>query len=374
MFLAHLLHQQGHDAIVLEQRDRDYVEGRVRAGVLEQGTVDLMHRLGIGQNVAARGLVHEGVNIAVNGDPFRIDLAELTNGSAVTVYGQQAVMKDLFDAAVAQALDIVFEAQNVQLQSLDKDMVEVSWQDTHGANAVSCQFVVGCDGSYGICSSYLPKPKQFEQTYPFGWLGILAEVPPAHEELIYGWHPRGFTLASMRSATRSRYYIQCPADTLLADWSEAQIWDEICTRLGPDLSRGVTRGQAFETSIAPLRSRVTEPMSANRLFLAGDAAHIVPPTGAKGLNLAVTDVMLLADAFDAYFTHDSETALTAYSQRALARTWQAQRFSWWFTHLTHCFADASAYTHRLQQAELNSLRTSRAQQQVFAQNYVGLPL
>ncbi len=371
MFLAHLLHQQGHRAVVFERHDQQYVEARVRAGVLEQGTVDLMHHLGLGQRVSTEGLRHTGVNIAIAGEPFRIDLAALTQGAAVTVYGQQEVMRDLFDAAQRDGIEVVFNAQDIVLSGLDGDNVQVQWRCGERVQSLAAKFVAGCDGSHGISQTYLANATRYEHEYPFGWLGILADVPPVHEELIYGWHERGFTLASMRSATRSRYYVQCPIDTDLGDWPETRIWDEICLRLGSSLSARVTRGTPFETSVAPLRSLVTEPMSYRRLYLAGDAAHIAPPTGAKGLNLAVADVTLLATALHEYFARGSEQGLLSYSVRALQRVWQSQRFSWWFTLLTHRMPEATAYSQRLQRAELEQLRHSLAQQQVFAENYVG---
>ena len=374
MFLAHLLHQQGHSVTVLERHDRAYVEARVRAGVLEQGTVRLLQRLGIGARVTREGLRHEGVNIAVNGDLFRIDLAALTGGAAVTVYGQQEVMYDLFEAAASAGINVVFEAEDIVLSGLESAAALVSFQADGHSESLPCQFIAGCDGSHGVTHQYVANSKRYEQQYPFGWLGILADVPPAHAELVYGWHERGFTLASMRSPSRSRYYVQCDINTPLSDWPEPRIWDEICARLGPELSKNVTRGAAFETSVAPLRSVVTEPMHHQRLFLAGDAAHIVPPTGAKGLNLAVSDVVLLAAALHEYFRDGSEQALANYSRRALQRVWQAQRFSWWFTLLTHRMPDHSPYRQRLQKAELDALRNSSAQQRVFAENYVGLPM
>ncbi len=374
MFLAHLLHQQGYCVVVLEHRSRPYVEARVRAGVLEQGTVDLLHQLGAGSRAGRDGLRHEGVNIAVDGKAFRIDLAELTSGRAVTVYGQQAVMHDLFELAERERVNVLFEVDNIKIDGIDGEAVQIRWQTEDGGGSAQCKFIAGCDGTHGVSHRYLANARRFEHRYPFAWLGILADVPPAHEELIYGWHADGFTLASMRSPSRSRYYVQVDADTPLAAWPEARIWDEICNRLGPRLSVNVTRGNAFETSIAPLRSLVTEPMSYKRLFLAGDAAHIVPPTGAKGLNLAVSDVIMLAQAFSEFFRNGSEQGLRSYSSRALQRVWQAQRFSWWFTRLTHRMPDQSAYARRLQAAELEQLRTSAAQQRVFAENYVGLPM
>jgi p-hydroxybenzoate 3-monooxygenase len=376
MFLAHMLHQQGRSVIVLELRDRDYVEGRVRAGVLEQGTVDLMVRLGVGERVQSEGLVHEGVNLVVDGAAFRIDLAERTGGSVVTIYGQQEVMHDLFEAARHDGIDVVFGAEDVSLGGIDAGTVTVRWNRAGRAEAVTCAFVAGCDGGHGVSRDAIPAALRhtYEMAYPFGWLGILAEVPPAHDELVYSRHERGFALASMRSTTRSRHYVQCAIDDPLDAWPDERVWDELCLRLGSEVGAGVVRGPAVEKSIVPLRSAVTEPMCHGRLFLAGDAAHVVPPTGAKGLNLAVSDVTFLAAALRGYFDHGSEEALKQYSSRALSRVWKAQRFSWWFTRLTHRFDDDNPYRRRLQRAELDYLRESVSQQRVFAENYVGLPL
>ncbi len=376
MFLAHLLHQQGRSVIVLELREREYVEGRVRAGVLEQGTVDLMARLGLGERVRAEGLIHEGVNLVVDGRMFRIDLAEHTGGSVVTVYGQQEVMHDLFEAAQREGIDVVFGAEDLSLSDIGGESVTVSWCQNGRAESFACDFVAGCDGSHGVSRQSIPAGalQTYQVTYPLGWLGILVDVPPANEELVYARHERGFALASMRSLTRSRYYVQCAIDDSLEEWPDHRVWDEICLRLGAEVREYVTRGPSFEKSITPLRGVVIEPMSQGRLFLAGDAAHTVPPTGAKGLNLAVSDVIILAQALREYYKEGSEIGLNLYSSRALSRAWRAQRFSWWFTRLTHLFKDDSAYHRRLQRTELEYLRSSTAQQRVFAENYVGLPL
>ncbi|PZU56978.1 MAG: 4-hydroxybenzoate 3-monooxygenase [Sphingobium sp.] len=376
MFLAHLLAAEGIDAIVIERKDRTYVEGRVRAGVLEQVTTDLMHRLDLGARLDREGLVHEGTQISLDGALFRIDMAALTGGSAVTVYGQQEVMHDLFEAAPARGVQIEWNADNVVLEGLDSDTPVVRWQQGGVTKELRCDFVAGCDGYHGVSRASIPAHvlRTFERVYPFGWLGILADVPPADHELIYANHERGFALASMRSPTRSRYYIQCGLDEDIADWPDERFWDELCLRLGPDAAARVTRGPSFEKSIAPLRSFVSEPMRWGRLFLAGDAAHIVPPTGAKGMNLAVSDVTFLGEALVSHYREGSAAGLDGYSARALARVWKAERFSWWFTSVTHRFPDMDGFDRRVQEAEINYIRGSTAAQRSLAENYVGLPL
>jgi p-hydroxybenzoate 3-monooxygenase len=376
LFLGHLLKQAGIDAVILERKDRAYVEGRVRAGVLEQITVDLMERLGLGARMRREGLVHGGTNLASDGEVFRIDMAELTGGSTVMVYGQQEVMKDLFDAAEARGVSIVFDADDVSPQDIDSDRPFVTWRKDGVEKRLDCDFVAGCDGYHGVSRAAIPAAVQrtFERVYPFGWLGVLAEVPPCDPELIYCNHERGFALASMRSPTRSRYYIQCALDEDIEDWSDARFWDELCLRLGPEAGALVTRGPSFEKSIAPLRSFVTEPMRHGCLFLAGDAAHIVPPTGAKGMNLAVSDVVMLSQALIEHFQDGSAAGIDGYSARALARVWKAERFSWWFTSLTHRFPDRDGFDRKMQVAELAYIKGSRAAQVALAENYVGLPL
>lgn len=376
LFLGHLLKQAGVDAIILERKDRDYVEGRVRAGVLEQITVDLLGRLGLDARMRREGLVHGGTNLASDGEVFRIDMAELTGGSTVMVYGQQEVMRDLFDAAEARDVQIVFDADDVALHDIDGARPFVTWREDGAEKRLDCDFIAGCDGYHGVSRAAIPADvlKTFERVYPFGWLGILAEVPPCDHELIYSNHERGFALASMRSPTRSRYYIQCGLDEKIEDWGDERFWDELCLRLGPAAAAKVTRGPSFEKSIAPLRSFVTEPMRHGRLFLAGDAAHIVPPTGAKGMNLAVSDVLMLSEALVDHFTKGSDAGIDGYSARALARVWKAERFSWWFTSLTHRFPDRDGFDRKMQVAELAYIKSSRAAQVTLAENYVGLPL
>ncbi len=376
MLLAHQLRQQNIDAVVLERRNRSYVEGRVRAGVLEQITVDLLMRLGLDGRMRREGLIHGGTNLAVEGEIFHIDMAALTGGSTIMVYGQQEVMKDLFDAAPERGVQILFDVEDVELHDLDGEKPFVTFQHNGTQQRLDSDFVVGCDGSHGICRNAIPESirRTFERIYPFGWLGILAEVPPANHELIYCNHSRGFALASMRSHTRSRYYLQCALDEKIENWPDEKFWDELCVRLGPRAASGVTRGPSFEKSIAPLRSYVQEPMRCGKLFLAGDAAHIVPPAGAKGLNLAASDVAMLSEAFAEFYAANSSAGLDSYSARALARVWKAERFSWWFTGLTHRFPDMDGFDRNMQLAELAYIRSSRAAQTSLAENYVGLPL
>ncbi|WP_277983286.1 4-hydroxybenzoate 3-monooxygenase [Sphingomonas faeni] len=376
MFLAHLLHRDGIDAIVIERRDRAYVEGRVRAGVLEQVTVDLMHRLGLATRLEREGLVHGGTNLSLDGRMFHIDMKTLTGGATVTVYGQQEVMRDLFDAADDRDVPIIWNAADVALDDLASTRPRVTWREEGIGRRLDCDFVVGCDGYHGISRASIPADvlRTFERVYPFGWLGILADVPPVEDELIYANHERGFALASMRSATRSRYYVQCALDDAVDDWPDERFWDELCLRLGSDVGSRVTRGPSFEKAIAPLRSFVGEPMRWGRLFLAGDAAHIVPPTGAKGMNLAVSDVTMLGEALAQHYQAGNDAGIDGYSRRALARVWKAERFSWWFTSVTHRFPTMDGFDRRIQMAELEYIRGSEAAQRALAENYVGLPL
>lgn len=376
MFLAHLLAASGIDARVIERRDRAYVEERVRAGVLEQVTTDLMRQLGLAGRLDREGLRHEGTQISDEGRLFRIDMAALTGGRSVTVYGQQEVMRDLFESASDRGLAIEWNASDLVIEHADTDSPVVSWTNASGRQTLDCDFVVGCDGFHGVSRSTIPSSvlRAYERVYPFGWLGILADVPPADHELIYANHERGFALASMRSATRSRYYLQCNLDEDLADWPDDRFWDELCLRLGDEVASRVTRGASFEKSIAPLRSFVSEPMRWGRLFLAGDAAHIVPPTGAKGMNLAVSDVIMLAEAVTKYYREGSDTGLDGYSARALGRVWKAERFSWWFTSVTHRFPDMDSFARKMQLAEIDYLRDSETAQRSLAENYVGLPI
>ncbi len=375
LLLARLLHEQGIACVVLEARARDYVEARIRAGVLEQTTVDLLRRIGVDDRLNAEGLPHGGFSLSIDGEPLRIDLAALV-GRSVTVYGQTEVTRDLIESALARGIPIHFEAADVALHDLTSDVPAVTFKLNGAAQRLACDFVAGCDGFHGPSRRAIPADvlKTYEKVYPFGWLGILADVPPCAHELIYASHERGFALASMRSPTRSRYYIQVPLDERIEAWPDARLWDELALRLGDEAAAGMTRGPALEKSIAPLRSFVAEPMRWGRLFLAGDAAHIVPPTGAKGLNLAASDVVFLAEALIDHYRHGSDAGLEGYSARALARVWKAVRFSWWFTGLTHRFPHADAIDRKIQLAELAYIRGSHLAQAGIAENYVGLAL
>ena len=371
--LCQMLHRAGIDSIVLERKSRAYVEGRIRAGVLEQGSVDILTQIGVGERLAREGLRDEGVGLAVDGEVFRVDLKALT-GKSMTIYGQTEVTKDLIDAAVAADRCPAFEAEDVALHDIESDAPFVTFRAAGHNSRIDCEFIAGCDGTHGISRASIPNLEIHEQTYPFGWLGILADVPPCNDELIYFNHARGFALASMRSRARSRYYIQVPSEERLDDWPDERLWDELALRVGPVLAPRVVRGPALEKSIAPLRSFVAEPMQHGRLFLAGDAAHVVPPTGAKGLNLALHDAHMLAEALITYFRKGTHGPLDAYSGRALARVWKAERFSWWLTKLMHRFPSAGSFEQNMQRAELDYLRRSPAAQKSFAENYVGLPL
>ena len=374
LLLSQLLHQSGVASLILERRPRAVVERRIRAGVLERGTVALLDRAGVGERLHREGLVHDGFSLALDGDAFRIDLAALTDAH-VTVYGQTEVTKDLIAAVVARGGGLVFGAENVALHDVDSRAPSVTYAVDGTTHTVTCDVIAGCDGFHGVSRAAIPDDvrTEYERVYPFGWLGILADVPPCDHELIYSNHGRGFAMASMRSAVRSRYYIQVPSDTDPAAWSDDAVWDELAVRLGTS-AHAMVRGPSIEKSVAPLRSFVTEPMRYGRLFLAGDAAHIVPPTGAKGLNLAAADVGLLADALAGYFAYGDEAALDAYSARALARVWKVERFSWWFTGVTHRFPDTDAFGHKMQRAEIEYIRHSEAAQRGIAENYIGLPL
>jgi p-hydroxybenzoate 3-monooxygenase len=375
LFLAHLLNEAGIDSVVLEQRSQAHVAGRVRAGVLEPATRDLMVRLGIGGRMVAEGLIHTGFQIAWEGARLRVDLAS-SAGASVTVYGQSEIMGDLGTSAAKRDLTVIYGVENVELLDCDTVTPTVVYDHEGRRQTLACDFVAGCDGFHGVSRASIPARdlKTFEKVYPIGWLGILADVPPVDPELIYARHGRGFALASMRSLTRSRYYVQCPLDDEVQAWSDDRFWDELSTRLGPDIGRQVVRGASFEKSIAPLRSFVAEPMRWGCLFLAGDAAHIVPPTGAKGLNLAVSDVIMLSQALVDHYESRSELVLDRYSSRALDRVWKAQRFSSWLTRLTHRFPADGGMEGALQSAELDYIAGSKAALASLAENYVGLPI
>ena len=374
LLLGALLHRSGIDNVVVEQRSADYVLGRIRAGVLEQVAVDLLDEAGVGARLHAEGLPHDGVNLSFGGQRHRIDLHALT-GKRVVVYGQTEVTRDLMDHRRSLGRPTVYEADQVAVHGFDGDKPWVTFVKDAQVQRIDADFIAGCDGFHGVCRASVPAGAitEHEKVYPFGWLGLLADVPPVNHELIYGHTERGFMLASMRSATRSRFYLQCPLTDRVEDWSDDAFYDEFARRLPPDAAARLVRGPALEKSIAPLRSFVAEPLRFGRLFLAGDAGHIVPPTGAKGLNLAASDVGLLSRAL-AEFYGGSPAGIDTYSQRALARIWKAERFSWWFTQLMHRFPENGSFGERMQQAELAYLVQSESAQRAMAENYVGLPL
>jgi p-hydroxybenzoate 3-monooxygenase len=375
LLLGQLLHRAGIETLILERRSRDYVLGRIRAGVLEQGTADLLERAGCAGRMHAEGLVHEGVNLSFADRLHRIDLADLTGGKTVTVYGQTEVTRDLMDARAAAGAETVYEAENVQPHDFDGDRPYLTYETDGRTHRVDCDYIAGCDGYHGVCRQSVPESalQTFERVYPFGWLGLLADVPPCNEELIYANSERGFALCSMRSPARSRYYVQCSLDDEVEAWSDAAFWDELRRRLPEHAAEAVTTGPSIEKSIAPLRSFVAEPLRFGRLFLCGDAGHIVPPTGAKGLNLAASDVRYLFEALRERYAEGSDAGLEAYSERALGRVWKAVRFSWWFTSMMHRFPEAGPFGQKIQEAELDYLTSSRAASASLAENYVGLP-
>ncbi|TPN01973.1 4-hydroxybenzoate 3-monooxygenase [Mesorhizobium sp. B2-1-3A] len=375
LLLGQLLAGIGVETVILERSSRDHVLGRVRAGVLEQGTVDLLGEAGAAARLHAEGLSHSGISLAFDGRLHRIDLAELTGGRHVTVYGQTEVTHDLMDRRDAAGLVTVYEASDVALYDFGGAAPFVTYDKDGITHRMDCDFIAGCDGYHGVSRGSVPERalKTFERQYPFGWLGVLAEVPPADRELVYANHERGFALCSMRSTHRSRYYVQCPEGDRVEAWSDDRFWDELRRRLPEQTAASVTTGPSFEKSIAPLRSFVAEPMRFGRLFLVGDAAHIVPPTGAKGLNLAASDVRYLFDGFRDFYQGKSEAGLDVYSAKALARVWKAVRFSWWMTNILHRFPDTGDFGQRIQEAELDYLVHSRAASTALAENYVGLP-
>ena len=375
LLLGHKLRQAGIDAVIVERQSPDYVLSRIRAGVLETVTTDLMEELGLADRMKAEGLPHNGFHLADGERLIRIDIAGLT-GKRVLVYGQTELTRDLMEAAPRRGLEIVYEAEEVTLHDVESDAPTLIYRKDGAEHRIEARFLAGCDGFHGPSRQAIPDAAGhgFERVYPFGWLGILADVPPCHHELIYANHERGFALASMRSGTRSRYYIQVPLDERVEDWPDERIWDELAVRLGPEAAANMTRGPAIEKSIAPLRSFVFEPMRHGSLFLAGDSAHIVPPTGAKGLNLAASDVAYLSDALTRWFKAGDREGVADYSRRALARVWKSERFSWQLTNLMHRFPDTDAFGRRMQVAELDYIAGSEAMRTAIAENYVGLPL
>jgi p-hydroxybenzoate 3-monooxygenase len=373
LLLGHLLHREGIDAVILERRSAEYVLGRIRAGVLEQGTVDVLERAGVAARLRSEGLPHHGVEIGFQGRRHRIALTKLT-GRSVMVYGQTEMTRDLMDARALSGARSIYEAENVALHGWDGPAPRVTYRKDGIEHTIDCDFIAGCDGFHGVCRASIPADRQriFERVYPFGWLGVLADVPPPWAELIYANSERGFALASLRSPTRVRCYLQCGLEERVEHWSDARFWDEFRRRIGEEIADRVSAAPSIEKSIAPLRSFVVEPLRFGRLFLAGDAAHIVPPTGAKGLNLAVSDVSFLHEALREFYGERSEAPLDQYSARCLRRIWKAERFSWWMTRQLHRFP-GDAFARRMQEVELEYLFESEAAQTSMAENYVGLP-
>ena len=376
LLLGQLLHKAGIDAVIIERQSPEYVLSRIRAGVLEQVSIDLLDEAGVGQRMHKEGLVHSGFEMLFNGERHRVDLNHLTGGKHVMVYGQTEVTKDLMDARTAAQLPTVYEAQNVQVHDFDTPHPRVTFDKDGQSHELHCDFIAGCDGFHGVCRASVPKSAitEFEKVYPFGWLGMLSDTPPVHDELIYVNSPRGFALCSQRSTTRSRYYVQVPLTDHVDQWSDDAFWQELRLRLDDEGRDKLITGPSIEKSIAPLRSFVTEPLRFGRMFLAGDAGHIVPPTGAKGLNLAATDVKYLSSALVEYYGEKSEAGIDHYSQRCLKRIWRAERFSWWFTQIMHNFPDDGAIGAKFKMAELDYLMHSEAGLKTVAENYVGLPL
>jgi p-hydroxybenzoate 3-monooxygenase len=373
LLLGQLLHKRGVDNIILERQTAEYVLGRVRAGVIEQVTMDLLDEAGVGSRMHADGLMHEGVQICVDGVRHRISFKDMT-GKVVMVYGQTEITKDLMDGRASTGAPTIYAAHDVRPHDISSGKPRVSYRVGGEVHEIECDFIAGCDGFHGICRmSVSPSAiTTYERVYPFGWLGVLSDTPPVSDELIYVRHPAGFALCSMRSATRSRYYLQCDLTDNIEAWPDDRFWRELERRLDAEAREHLVTGPSIEKSIAPLRSFVAEPMRFGRLFLAGDAAHIVPPTGAKGLNLAASDVRYLAQALVEHYAEDSDAGLEHYSGRALARVWKAERFSWWMTTMLHRISE-NPFDHKLQLAELDYLFRSKAAATVFAENYVGLP-
>jgi len=374
LLLGQLLHQSGIDNVIVERHSGDYVLGRIRAGVLETVAMDLLAAAGVDERARREGLAHHGIELLYQGQRHRIDLHGLSGGKHVTVYGQTEVTRDVMQARAAKGLTTVYEADNVALHDFDGPHPSISYRHAGRQHVLHCDFIAGCDGFHGISRQSVPQGAiaEYEKIYPFGWLGLLADVPPLSPELIYANTERGFALCSMRSLQRSRYYLQCRLDEKVAAWSDDAFWQELRLRLGEELSAQLTIGPSLEKSIAPLRSFVAEPMRFGRLFLAGDAAHIVPPTGAKGLNLAASDVGYLWQALVDWYAKQSSTGIDHYSDNCLRRIWKAERFSWWFTQLMHHFPENAGFNQKMQQAELEYLLQSKAAQTALAENYVGL--
>ena len=375
LLLGRLLRRSGIDTVVVELRSRDYIENRVRAGVLEHQSVDILKEAGVAERLEREALQHHGVVLRFNGQTHRIDLAALT-GRGVTVYGQQEVVKDLVVARLASGDPLLFEASDVSVHGFETAAPEVRFQSGGESQRLHCDFIAGCDGFHGVCRTSVPQGalQTFERVYPFAWLGILAQAPPSSEEIVYANHDNGFALLSMRSPTVSRLYLQCAPDEELSRWPDERIWQELKTRLASDDGFELTTGPVLQRNVAPMRSFVTEPMQCGRLYLAGDAAHIVPPTGAKGMNLAIADVCVLARALTHYYRTGKSAQLDVYSATCLRRIWKVQRFSWWMTSMLHRFDDHNAFDRRRQLAELDYFTSSPGAELTLAENYVGLPL
>ncbi|KRP66063.1 4-hydroxybenzoate 3-monooxygenase [Pseudomonas orientalis] len=375
LLLGQLLHNAGIQTLVLERQSADHVQGRIRAGVLEPGMVDLLREAGVSRRMDTEGLVHDGFALARDGRLTHIDLKALTGGRSVMIYGQTEVTRDLMAARAAAGATTFYEASNVQPHALKSDQPWLTFEHQGQAFRLECDYVAGCDGFHGVARQSIPPEalQVFERIYPFGWLGVLADTPPVHPELVYATHPRGFALCSMRSLTRSRYYLQVPAEESLAEWSDERFWDELKTRLPLELAEQLITGPSIEKSIAPLRSFVVEPMQYGRLFLLGDAAHIVPPTGAKGLNLAASDVSTLFRILLKVYGEGRVELLERYSAICLRRVWKAERFSWWMTSMLHQFPQADGFTQRIAESELDYFMGSEAGRKTIAENYVGLP-
>ena len=375
LLLGALLHKAGIDNTIVERQSGDYVLGRIRAGILEQTTVDALAYAGVSAGVQAHGLVHHHLELVFNNQRHSIDLSSRTQGKVVTAYGQTELTKDLMQHRAGTARPTVYEAKDVALQQFDSSKPQVTYVKDGVQHTIECDFIAGCDGFHGVSRASVPPDKvtEYVKDYPFGWLGVLADVPPVSPHaIIYGNSERGFSLCSMRSLTRSRYYVQCPMTDKVEDWSDERFWNELKLRVDPDTAGRIITGPSIEKSIAPLRSFVAEPMRFGSLFLAGDAAHIVPPTGAKGLNLAASDVLMLSEAFAEHYLDKTDAGINGYSERALRKVWRVERFSWWLTTLMHRFPDSAGFGQKMQEAELGYLMSSEAAQTMLAENYVGL--
>ena len=375
LMLGHLLAQAGVDAVILERKSGEYVLSRIRAGVLEQGTINIMAQLGLDARLQAEGLPHDYVSLTDRDKLIKIPVKELT-GKQVMVYGQTEITKDLMDAASSRGVETIYEAADVALHDIDSGTPYVTYQKDGAEHRVDARFIAGCDGFHGPSRKAIPASaaSSVERTYPFGWLGILADVPPCAHEVVYANHDNGFALASMRSNTRSRYYLQVPTGEKIEEWSDDRVWNELKVRLGPEFAPSITTGPSIEKSIAPLRSFIFEKMRYGSLFLAGDAAHIVPPTGAKGLNLAASDIAYLAPALISYFKDENQSGVESYETKALARVWKSSRFAWYLTSLMHHFPEDGEFGRKMQIAELDYIANSKAAQMTIAENYIGLPL